>query len=412
MKKKTTMYHTFKTAIFGKMVMKDGRERPVVDVIDGHLIVNAECCDLRTIKERYNPANKELVPSSMDRILTAESFLTMNYGKRIGEINTLFDFITVDCSGGNDFDAWARQVKDLLCFDGLYLPLAKLEAVGYTPHGEVEIIIIKNVPHIRYRAAMQSASENRQCKLTLTTYRWENFARTISGDAQYLYEPTQTTQKAIARQGLGKTNGNVIENFPFTFAVVPDLETEITFNARCFNDAKNEITAEIITTTKVATDGCGFILPSKARELVKRLGLSYLPSAFQIRYGQTNPLTHTAQIRKLNCVSHKGSAYWYRYLNQVVLFNAHDETAAGMAGSDFDGDMCILTKLFTDNFQQTNYIIYNANDVAGKEEKVILTEGVVQQGIRANLQSSMLGVICNINTRTLELLNDAQRFCE
>lgn len=630
MRKKTAMYHTFKTAIFSEVTTMDGRQVPAVEVISGHLVINEEHCDLRPIKERYNVDTKVLVPSAVERILTAESVLATHFGKRVGEQNTLFDFITVDCSGGNDFDAKVKQVKDLLCFDGLYVPLAKLEVVGYVPHDAVEVVTLEGVRYVHYRAAIQSASENRQCKFTMTTFPWADIARTISSDAQYLSEPTQTVQKAIARQGLGKTNGNIINDFAFTFARVPDLETEITFNARCFNDAQNEITAETITATKNATDGCGFITPAKARELARRLELNYVPSAFQIRYGQVkgillvfdfrkysggivkedilftdsmwkadfnvanadllianiskeprnyaawnyqmfstlnnwlsfddilpyvedvkhymeralsspedalkflgilnniasqdsdegskdeydcvdkvsaviqanpqlamnirwvkqaikrkidlvskkmlagklpmpessiaimgadplayfnrlrvdeagnygftdgvpvvpthkqarelaahefyrgghqgellafrNPLTHHAQIRKLACVAHENSMYWYKHLNQVVLFNAFDETAAGMGGSDFDGDMCFLSSLFVDKFEQADYIIYNANDIGDNQEKVILTEEAMQQGIRTNLQQSMLGVICNINTRALELMNDA-----
>jgi hypothetical protein len=170
MRKKATMYHTFKTAIFGE-VNANGEQSPVTRIINGNLVISAEHCDLRPIKERFNPDTKELAPSAVENILTAESILAERYGKRIGDKNTLFDFITVDCSGANDFDAEVRQMKDLLCFGGLHLPLEALEAVGYVPHEEAEIAEIEGLPHIRYRAAMQSASENRQCKLTMTTYR-------------------------------------------------------------------------------------------------------------------------------------------------------------------------------------------------------------------------------------------------
>jgi len=640
-KKKMNMYQTFKAAIFNPIAV-NGEEFPVVSIVGDHLVINDECCDLRTIKERYSPETKKLAPSVVDCISSAESVMAMHYGKRdvesvIGSIsnevverNTLYDFITVDCSGGNDTEPETKQIKELLCFDGLYMPLSKLTDIGYVPHDEVEIVEIEGAEYVRYRAAMQSASENRQCKLTMTTYAWEGFAKTISGDARYLFEPTQTAQKAIARQGLGKTNGNIIEGFQFTFAAVPDLETDISFAARCYSDVKNEITAETISVKKVATDGCGFITPHKARDLADRLELSYLPSAFQVRYGQVkgillvfdfhkyssgvikedilftesmrksdfdtskaqflvaniskppreytewnyqmfttlnnslsfeeniapyvenirghmekalsspeaalkflgilsdissldddydgdngydcvdkvsavitanpqlamnikwvkqsikrkidlvskkmlfgkipmpqssvnimapdplayfnrlrtkgggnynfddgqlvvpahrqakelsahefrygdyegnllatrNPLTHHAQIRKLQCVNHRDSAYWYRHLGQVTIFNAHDETVLGMGGADHDGDMCITTKLFTDKFRQADYIIYNANDTGDKAAKVVLTEEIVQRGILANLQQNMLGIICNINTRCLELIND------
>jgi len=650
-KKKMSMYLTFKVAVFNPITI-GGKEIPVVNIVDDHLVINDECCDLRTIKERYNPETKKLAPSVVDCISNAESILAMHYGKHVldatvdptsgtAEYNTLYDFITVDCSGGNDSEPEVKQIKELLCFGGLHMPLSALESIGYVPHDEVEIVEIVGVKYVRYRAAMQSASENRQCKLTMTTYKWEGFAKTVSGDARYLYEPTQTAQKAIARQGLGKTNGNIVEDFSFTSAAVPDLETDISFAARCYSDAKNEIIAETMTVKKVATDGCGFITPSKAKELATRLELSYLPSAFQVRYGQIkgilvvfdfhkysngvikedilftdsmrksdfdtakaqflvanvskpprsysefnyqmlttlnnsltfddilpyvedikthmekalscpeaalkflgilsdisaldedegndkdygcvdkvsaviqanpqlamnirwvkqsimrkidlvskkmlfgkipmpqsnvsimapdplayfnrlwvykdgsygfvasdstndgadkgklvvptykqakelaahefrysdydgellatrNPLTHHAQIRKLQCVNHKSSAVWYKYMGQVIIFNSHDETVLGMGGADHDGDMCITTKLFTDKFQQADYIIYNANDTGDKATKVILTEEVVQRGIFANLQQNMLGIICNINTRCLELINDPE----
>jgi len=246
-KKKMNMYRTFKVSIFNK-IMVVGKEINVVDIVSNHLVINNDCCNLRTIKERYNPETKILAPSVVDCISNAESILAMHYGRRVvdgcsdgadAEYNTLYDFITVDCSDGNDTDPDVKKVKEMLCFDGLYMPLSKLLDVGYIPHEETEIMEIAGMEHVCYRAAMQSASENRQCKLTMTTYSCEGFAKTVSGDARYLYEPTQTAQKAISRQGLGKTNGNIIEDFEFTFAVVPDLETDITFAARCYSDTKN-----------------------------------------------------------------------------------------------------------------------------------------------------------------------------
>jgi len=223
-KKKMSMYQTFKAAIFNPITV-NGKEIPVVIIVNDRLVINNECCDLRTIKERYNPETKKLAPSVVDCISNSESILAMHYGKRVMDLasdpisgvpterNTLYDFITVDCSGGNDSEPKVKQIKELLCFDGLHMPLSALEAIGYVPHNEVEIVEIAGVKYIHYRAAMQSASENRQCKLTMTTYGWEGFAKTVSGDARYLYEPTQTEQKAIARQGLGKTNGNIVEGF-------------------------------------------------------------------------------------------------------------------------------------------------------------------------------------------------------
>ena len=101
-KKKMSMYRTFKTAIFGKVTNEKNHEVPAVKVIDGHLCVNDECCDLRTIRERYDLETKELTPSVVENILSAESFITKLYGKRTGGQNTMYDFITVDCSGAND----------------------------------------------------------------------------------------------------------------------------------------------------------------------------------------------------------------------------------------------------------------------------------------------------------------------
>jgi len=647
---KAVMYQTFKIAVFSKITASDGSLVPTVDVVGGHyLVVDEQYCDLRTAKERYDPSSKELASSAISCVLSAESFLTSHYGKRIGEHDTLYDFISVDCYGGSDYDPDVKTVKNLLCFSGLHVPLNRLEEIGWRCHDEVEIVEIVGKKYVRYRAVMQSASENRQCKLTMTTYGFEGFARTISGDAEYLREPTATAQKAISRQGLAKTNGKLVQGFDFSFALVPDLELDISFSARCFYDSQNKITEEVIITKKNCNDGCGYIISGKAKELADRLGLSYVPSAFQVRYGQVkgillvfdfdkytdgviwediiftrsmwkadfdakkaeflvanvskrprryaemnyqmfttlnnqicfddilpyvdsikefmqkalstpegalqflgllsdisdwnselddggeggeaggnseynsvdrvsaviqanpqlamnirwvkqsikrridqvskkmlagkipmprssvtimgcdpiaffnrlrvdrlghysfegenedcggvgadkklvvpkhkqarelaayefyrgshagkllatrNPLTHHAQIRKLNCVTNKGSSYWYRHLGQVILFNVHDETNLGMGGADFDGDMCILTELFIDKFQQTDYIIYNNNDVGDSGPKVILTEEVAQNSIRANLAQNMLGLICNINTRVLELLND------
>ncbi len=145
-------------------------------------------------------------------------------------------------------------------------------------------------------------------------------------------------------------------------------------------------------------------VPKRAKELCAH---EFYYGGYEVKLlAFRNPLTHWAQIRKLNCVVQNESAYWYRHLGQVVLFNVHDETNLGMGGADFDGDFCFLTKLFLDKFQQADYIIYNNNDTGGKQAKAVLTEELVQRSIRANLSQNMLGVICNINTRVLELLND------
>jgi len=115
MKKKATMHETFKTAIFGNVTDKENAQPPIVKIINNHLVINNDFCDLRTIKNRYNPDTKELSPSGVDNILYVESILTLNYGKQIDGKYTLYDFITVDCSGGNDFDPDVKKIKDLLC---------------------------------------------------------------------------------------------------------------------------------------------------------------------------------------------------------------------------------------------------------------------------------------------------------
>jgi hypothetical protein len=125
-KRKMSMYHTFKIDIFGTVTV-GGKEVPTVSIINNRLVVNNECCDLRTVKDRYNPKTKELAPSVVNSVYCAESILAMHYSKS----GAMYDFISVDCSGGNDADPDVEQVKDLLCFDGLYLPLSKLEAIGY-----------------------------------------------------------------------------------------------------------------------------------------------------------------------------------------------------------------------------------------------------------------------------------------
>ena len=81
-KKKMNMYQTLKINIFGKVSINDN-EAPAVSIIGNRLVVNDIYCDLRTVKERYNPETKELIPSVVDNILCAESILTMHYGKRI-----------------------------------------------------------------------------------------------------------------------------------------------------------------------------------------------------------------------------------------------------------------------------------------------------------------------------------------
>lgn len=624
MKTKRKMYTTFKISLFKKLEINQELTVDPVIVHENHLLVNPTYCDLHTFKERYDESTKIFQASSIERILVSESILTNYYGKAINCINTLYDFLEVDCSGGNDNDPYAAQLKDLLCFDGIYLPLDALQAVGYVPHENVEYITVDGLTYIKYRVAVQSASENRQMKISMTTHPWASFAKTISSDAKYLYEPILTSVKAISRLGLAKTGGMIIKDFKFSYALLPDFETDVAFKARCYYDATDKIVQEVITTPLNATDGCGWISPAKAKELARKLGLSYVPSAFQIRYGSSVkgvlsvfdfpkycnykipydilftrsmwksdfdttkaeflvcnvskpqrqytefnyqmfcslnsqikfenvvpylndvksyfdkalqspedalkflgllsdinaddkeyacvekvaavinanpklamnirwvrqsikrkinlvakkmlegrvpmpysgiaivgadplsffnnllfdddlgfnftkgnlvvtvkkqvkplqagefyyigyegdllsmrcPLTHSAQIRKLNCVSDQIKSEWYQHLNQVVIYNSFDATLTGQAGADKDGDQVFLTRLFVDKFEQNDYIIYNNNPTEVNQAKTVLTEDVMQKTVRANLVSNLLGMIVNSNSRTQELLND------
>ena len=59
MKRKMSMYRTFKTAIFGEVTTKDGTAVPAAKVVKDEtngirLIINDECCDLRPARDRYN----------------------------------------------------------------------------------------------------------------------------------------------------------------------------------------------------------------------------------------------------------------------------------------------------------------------------------------------------------------------
>ena len=69
MKKKYGMFNTFKTAVFGKVTAKDGTKAPAVRIIDNRLVINGDYCDLRTVKERYNPDSKTLTVSAVDNMI-------------------------------------------------------------------------------------------------------------------------------------------------------------------------------------------------------------------------------------------------------------------------------------------------------------------------------------------------------
>ena len=66
-KKKMSMYRTFKTSVFNPVIV-NGKNVPVVSIFNNRLFINDDCCDLRTIGERYNPVTKELAPSVVDCI--------------------------------------------------------------------------------------------------------------------------------------------------------------------------------------------------------------------------------------------------------------------------------------------------------------------------------------------------------
>jgi len=58
MKKKIIMHNTFKTAIFGNASDKENAQPQIVKIINNRLVINNDFCDLRTIKERFNPETK------------------------------------------------------------------------------------------------------------------------------------------------------------------------------------------------------------------------------------------------------------------------------------------------------------------------------------------------------------------
>jgi hypothetical protein len=158
------MVRTLKLEVFKKLIIGN-REEPAVKEINGRVIINPAWCDPRPAPKRMNAETKKVAPSNIENILIAESVLSSHYATEINGCPCLYDFITLDYSGGNDRDPATKRIKDKTCFDGLYIPLSALEAIGYTPHSEVDYTEINSVKYVKYKLVIQSASENRQCKV-------------------------------------------------------------------------------------------------------------------------------------------------------------------------------------------------------------------------------------------------------
>jgi hypothetical protein len=132
-----------------------------------------------------------------------------------------------------------------------------------------------------YKAIMRSASGMRLAKAVFTSVPelWESLDEVTYG-AQF--GDVVEMSKRRTREGLALTSTLEIADMKFSFNIIDDFDRTVEIDSRQFIDGRmQDVKVEVALTP---TDGQGYITYEKAVEIARDLGLSYVPSAFQVRF--------------------------------------------------------------------------------------------------------------------------------
>jgi len=328
---------------------------------------------------------------------TMAEFLVANISKQPTEfVSWNYQMITTlnNQLGPDHFTPYLERIKDLIlnCTSSIENALAFLQIVPYVYTDENSIEIVED------------EEEN------ITTDKLREFilanpatALTVSWVVRSIMRRKETIEKNML-------NGHVPMPGSIHIMACDPVEYFNNLRVKKYIDGDGKVTRKY---TFNESDTPVMKEPDKEQGL--KSGEFYLGGYAGHALAMRTPLTNWRQIRKLNCIqpafTRKGKdgvvIDWYRFMNDLVVFNAYDSTALGMAGADFDGDFCFVTKIFVDDFKASDVIIYNDNPGA-KGNNVALKYDVFVEQIRKNLVKSRVGLIINANTNVLGLLNDEE----
>lgn len=112
------------------------------------------------------------------------------------------------------------------------------------------------------------------------------------------------------------------------------------------------------------------------------------------------PMTCHNNIRKMTLSKSEEAAYWYRYVDTALIFNAFDSACEAMNGADKDGDtnMCTDNPIIVRNTKNTPTIIC----LQKKANKIIPTESDIIQANKLAFNDD-IGIVTNHITSMFEV---------
>lgn len=132
----------------------------------------------------------------------------------------------------------------------------------------------------QYKCVLRSASGMRQVKYVFTAHQelWESVDSITYGAK---FGDIVEMSKVRTREGLALTTSMAVKS-EFTHSVIDDFSRTINVEASQYlSGAMQNFEGEIEITP---TDGMGFVTYDLAKVWAKQLGLSYVPTAFQVRF--------------------------------------------------------------------------------------------------------------------------------
>lgn len=144
----------------------------------------------------------------------------------------------------------------------------------------------------RYKRVLRSAAQMRTAKAVFTCLDVEEVRNSTAYGATF--GDKTNIAKMEARYGLALSStqeiaekrdadGNILEYLKFSYSVMSDFERTVKLAGRMLNEegVMQDFEKEVTLNT---TDGAGFIDYPTAKKIAKDLGLSHVPTAFQVRH--------------------------------------------------------------------------------------------------------------------------------
>lgn len=115
-----------------------------------------------------------------------------------------------------------------------------------------------------------------------------------------------------------------------------------------------------------------------------------------------SPMTSHNNIRKCNVNSSEECAYWYQYMDTIMIINSWDSFCMAENGCDWDGDILFSTNnsVLKRNFKSLPAI----ECVQSNAKKVIVNEGEIRK-TNKNGMGNQVGTITNYVTSMIEVLS-------